>query len=195
MFIGVLAIGFLLFNADCKKAGIKKFTLTVTLGEGVTGTPSSGISSYSEGDVVNYSYSLNTGFMNLAVTIDGESSSASGTITMNANHTLNATAEAASFDSTDIVGTWQGTAGSFSLSLTVDSTGKATGSGVSSTWSIDSTGKVTGGGSFAFVSGGYLIVAAASWNLQLNSTKNQLTGKYTVAYSSVGTLTVSLNKQ
>jgi len=70
-----------------------KYTLTVSLGEGVTGTPSSGTHSYSKGEVVNYSYSLNSGYTNLVVKLDGQQVNASGTITMNSNHTLNATAE------------------------------------------------------------------------------------------------------
>jgi len=70
----------------------KTYTLTATKGIGVDGTPTSGTISYNSGDTVNYSYSLQAGYQDLVVKIDGLDASASGTITMNANHTLSASA-------------------------------------------------------------------------------------------------------
>jgi len=100
----------------------------------------------------------------------------------------------------DLAGTWKGTAGSgeagrtFDLNLTVDSTGKVTGSGVTSIWSIDNTGKVTGGGTFSVVSWGNYITVQSSWNLQLNSAKNQLTGTLATSDGFIKTINVTLNK-
>jgi hypothetical protein len=70
----------------------KKYTLTVTIGEGVTGIPAAGTSTSKKGDTVNYSYSAQSGYGNLSVTLDGAPVAASGTVTMNANHTLAVTA-------------------------------------------------------------------------------------------------------
>ena len=66
----------------------KNYTLTVTVGEGVTGTPAAGTSTNKKGTVVSYNYSLQSGYSSLAVTLDGATVAASGTVTMNANHTL-----------------------------------------------------------------------------------------------------------
>ncbi len=69
------------------------FTLTVGLGNGVTGTPSAS-SNFVQGSSVNYSYSTLAGFTNLSVLLDGSAAPASGIITMNAAHSLVATAQA-----------------------------------------------------------------------------------------------------
>jgi hypothetical protein len=66
----------------------KNYTLTVTVGEGVTGTPAAGTSTNKKGTTVSYNYSLQSGYNNLSVTLDGAIIPASGTVTMNANHTL-----------------------------------------------------------------------------------------------------------
>ncbi len=79
---GGAAVYFLVIN---KK---KNYTLTVTVGEGVTGTPAAGTSTSKKGTVVSYNYSLQSGYSNLSVTLDGATVPASGTVTMNANHTL-----------------------------------------------------------------------------------------------------------
>lgn len=69
------------------------FTLTVNLGNGVAGTPTSG-SSFAQGSVVPYSYTAQAGFNNLVVLLDGSPVPAAGAVTMNAAHTLGATAQA-----------------------------------------------------------------------------------------------------
>ena len=66
----------------------KKYTLTVTLGEGVTGTPAAGSASYKKNSMVNYSYSLQGGYKDLAVTLDGSPVPASGSVKMDKAHTL-----------------------------------------------------------------------------------------------------------
>jgi hypothetical protein len=70
----------------------KDCTLTVTVGEGVTGTPAAGTSTNKKGTAVAYSYTLQSGYDNLSVTLDGAAVAASGSVTMNANHTLAASA-------------------------------------------------------------------------------------------------------
>jgi hypothetical protein len=70
----------------------KNYTLTVTAGEGVTGTPAAGTSTNKKGTVVIYNYSLQSGYNNLAVTLDGAPVAPSGSVTMNADHTLAASA-------------------------------------------------------------------------------------------------------
>lgn len=66
-------------------------TLTINLGAGTTGTPSS-TQSYAYGTNVPYTYSTTGGYTNLVVTLDGAAVPASGTITMNAPHTITASA-------------------------------------------------------------------------------------------------------
>jgi streptogramin lyase len=69
----------------------KKYTLTVILGEGVDGMPTSGSTTYRKGSVVSYNYSRQSGYTNLVVTLDGTPVASSGTVTMDGNHTLRAT--------------------------------------------------------------------------------------------------------
>ena len=68
----------------------KDYTLTVTRGEGVDGSPESGQYSYREGTTVNYTYELQTGYADLQVMLDGAIVPSSGTIVMDRNHTLTA---------------------------------------------------------------------------------------------------------
>jgi hypothetical protein len=67
-------------------------TLTVTVGEGVDGTPASGTFNYKSGSTVSYNYTLRSGYSSLVVKLDGNDVAASGTIKMDQNHTLTATA-------------------------------------------------------------------------------------------------------
>ncbi len=94
----------LLFHPGCNNGtnGGTQYILTVTLSNGVGGTPSAGAFSYGENDTIAYSYAAQAGYGNLAVTLDGAPVGNSGVINMTANHTLNATA------SVDIRGNWQG---------------------------------------------------------------------------------------
>jgi hypothetical protein len=61
--------------------------LTVNLGAGASGTPVGG-ASFARGASVNYAYTLQTGYTGLTVTLDGAPVAASGTVTMDAAHTL-----------------------------------------------------------------------------------------------------------
>jgi len=95
----------LLFFPGCPENGdTANYTLTVTLGSGVNGTPAAGSTTHEENSTVNYSYTAQSGYGNLAVTLDGAPVGNSGTINMSANHTLDATAMI------DVRGTWTGLA-------------------------------------------------------------------------------------
>jgi len=91
--VAVVAIIAALLLKKKKPKQPEEYTLTVTVGEGVQGTPATGTSTYSRGDSVNYSYSLQDGYSNLVVRLDGNVISSSGTVEMNANRTLTATAD------------------------------------------------------------------------------------------------------
>jgi len=129
--------------ANGDENGIGQYTLTVTVSNGISGTPATGAYSYVENSVVNYSYSLQTGYTNLVVTLDGAPVAATGVITVTGNHVLSATAE-----QIDIRGTWTGlfTYGS-STFFRVDFSGN--------------TGSGTCGGYFDFVP----IGGAGTWTL------------------------------
>jgi hypothetical protein len=102
LLIIVLGTAGILFFSGCKTADPASYTLTVTLGNGITGTPATGSYPYTENDMVNYSYSAQSGYGNLAVTMDGVPVANAGVVTMNASHVLAATAMI------DIRGTWTG---------------------------------------------------------------------------------------
>jgi len=70
----------------------KKYTLTTTVGTGVSGTPAAGSVKYKKKTVVNYNYAAADGYTNLVVTLDGAPVAASGTVTMDKDHTLSASA-------------------------------------------------------------------------------------------------------
>lgn len=70
----------------------KKKTLTVSLGEGTAGEPVSGTYEYKKGEVVSYNYRLQDGYSQLSVLRDGAATSPQGTVTMDRNHRLSATA-------------------------------------------------------------------------------------------------------
>ena len=67
-----------------------KYALTITLSEGVTGTPAAGTVEYKKGKVVDYNFTAVAGYKKLAVTLDGVSVDAAGTVTMDKAHTLSA---------------------------------------------------------------------------------------------------------
>ncbi len=104
IFAGFFLLMGLMFFPGCPTNGDGDgYTLTVSVGAGASGTPTSGSYSYAENSVVNYSYSLQTGYSNLVVTLDGAPMAATGVITVTGNHTLNVTAE-----QIDIRDAWSG---------------------------------------------------------------------------------------
>jgi len=101
---GIILMGLLLFTGCPKSVETSDYTLTVTMGNGVSGNPAAGSYSYAENDTVSYSYTAQAGYGNLTVTLDGAPVGNSGVVTMTANHTLNATA------TINVLGTWTGLA-------------------------------------------------------------------------------------
>ncbi|MFH2108529.1 MAG: hypothetical protein ABII93_07660 [Chrysiogenia bacterium] len=69
-----------------------EFTLTVTRGTGVNGTPETGTYTYPQGTLVDYSYVLAEGYSYLLVKLDGVDVESHGTITMSEDYSLNASA-------------------------------------------------------------------------------------------------------
>jgi hypothetical protein len=101
----VLSLIALLSVPNCKTSeDLSEFTLTVTVGEGIDGTPATGTYSYKENVVVTYSYSPQVGYRNLEVTLDGVVVASNGSIPITANHTLTVTAE----KYFDVRGDWAG---------------------------------------------------------------------------------------
>jgi hypothetical protein len=103
----VVVLAGLVAQPGCKtsdETDVNQFTLTVVLEAGVSGTPAAGTYTYEQGDVVNYNYSLMSGYQNLSVTLDGAVVAASGAVTMNGNHTLTVSASGGF----DIRGKWKG---------------------------------------------------------------------------------------
>jgi hypothetical protein len=62
--------------------------LTVTLTDGVTGTPAAGTFNFPIGTVVDYSYAVAEGYYGLTALLDDSAVDASGSITMSQNHVL-----------------------------------------------------------------------------------------------------------
>jgi hypothetical protein len=87
--LGVVAVGVALYFLVINKP---KFTLTVTLGAGCTGTPAAS-GTYKEGTAVSYNYTPLAGYGSLQVKVDGAAVPASGTITMDKDKALTVTAE------------------------------------------------------------------------------------------------------
>ncbi|MBN2346341.1 MAG: PEGA domain-containing protein [Candidatus Aminicenantes bacterium] len=81
--VGAAALYFLVLKKP-------KYTLTVSL-TGATGNPAA-TEKYKKGTVVSYNYSLQSGYVNLAVKLDGVAVASSGTVTMDKDHTLTVTA-------------------------------------------------------------------------------------------------------
>ena len=79
-----------------------KYTLTVNVDAGATGTPAAGIYSYAEGSAVPYSYALAQGYTNLSLQLDSTIVPASGSITMTADRVLTVSATSLK----NIQGTW-----------------------------------------------------------------------------------------
>ncbi len=74
--------------------------LTVTKGNGIDGSPVAGATTYADGTIVSYNYTLQSGFQGLVVLLDGLEVPASGSITMDRDHTLSAFANPALYSLT-----------------------------------------------------------------------------------------------
>ncbi|MCK5055536.1 MAG: hypothetical protein KAT34_02705 [Candidatus Aminicenantes bacterium] len=97
---GLVVVGVVLYFLVFKT---KKYELTVNVDAGVTGSPAAGTSKHKKGTTINYNYSLAAGYEQLSVKVDGTAKSASGSITMDAAHTITVTAVKS------VTGTYKGT--------------------------------------------------------------------------------------
>ena len=88
--VGAVAVGVLAYFL--LKGKKKEYTLTVNKGDGANGTPDSGTYTYKEGSVVNYNYTIQKGYKDLIVKLNGHTVPASGSITMIENYSLEASA-------------------------------------------------------------------------------------------------------
>ncbi len=79
------------------------FRLDVVMGAGVSGSPASG-GSYPQGAQVAYSFDPQTGFQDLVVTLDGAPVPPSGTLSLDRDHVLSASATPRTFTVTFLAG-------------------------------------------------------------------------------------------
>jgi outer membrane protein assembly factor BamB len=87
----ILIFAFLFFEGckeTTKQPEKKTYTLRVNLDEGIDGYPSAGTYSYQDVLAVNYGYQVQENYSDFKLTLDGVSVSETGSVTMNANHTL-----------------------------------------------------------------------------------------------------------
>lgn len=193
LFMG-LVVTSLLFLPGCQTTEdvVVQYTLTVNVGEGVNGTPATGSYPYNENDLVPYSYSAQSGYGHLAVTLDGAPVPESGTVTMTGNHQLGATAERL----IDIRGFWEGTmynqsASPFLLSVTF--------SGTLESGSVSGYGESAGNGNGEYTVSGDQI----NFNLQFYSIDvwyqgtitddNNMNGEWTSSESPYGSWELERN--
>jgi hypothetical protein len=89
--LGAILLTLVFSLASCKKTS-ETGTYTVTVANGVSGTPAAGSYTLTVGDPLAYSYSLDAGYANLTVLSDGAAVQPSGELTVaSGNHTLNVT--------------------------------------------------------------------------------------------------------
>jgi len=92
--LAALAAVMILFSCDENpgnpedRNGEDLLRLNVSVGQGINGSPSTGTHYHSPGDTIYYNYSLNTGFAELAVTIDSESVSPDSFLVITVNCSL-----------------------------------------------------------------------------------------------------------
>ena len=99
----------MIFHPCCNNGtnGGGQYLLNVVLSAGVTGNPPAGTHSYDANSTVTYLYSLQSGYQNLQVILDGMNVTPSGLISIGtSDHILNVTATASSWD---VRGNWNGT--------------------------------------------------------------------------------------
>lgn len=96
----------------CKKNEDVQHVLSVSVADGIEGTPETGTYLYELGDVIEYSYTLKDKFQNLKVYFDGEEIAASGTVTISSSHALTVTADPEPGDWLLSVATAEGVVGS-----------------------------------------------------------------------------------
>lgn len=80
--ITVLSLMLVFFIGGCKKFGIPDYKLTITLDEGVNGSPAAGEYEYQELTVVEYDYSPENEDFTVEVLVNGSRFGTSGQLTM-----------------------------------------------------------------------------------------------------------------
>jgi hypothetical protein len=114
---GLCLLAFAFFSSSCKEASQDtNYTLTVTNGPGVKGSPENATYSYSKGAILTYNYSLETGYTDLEVTLDGAPVPAKGSLTIDGDHALNVAATPTCFTHSLTVNLGPGTSGEPSVS-------------------------------------------------------------------------------
>jgi hypothetical protein len=156
--VKVAASGVIVMNRshtlEASAKPLDRFALTVMKGEGVSGTPVSGVTYYNEGESVSYKYQLETGYTNLQVNLDGIPAPAGGTITMDDDHTLDATAgEIAFITDTGEVSICEGKTAGFNVRLSAAPAGN-----IQVAVSI-----LSGDGSITVASGESLTFSSTDW--------------------------------
>ncbi len=96
----ILLAAVMLFTGGCKKVNtnnngetVQQYTLSVTLNEGVDGTPATGTYLHNQGDSVHYAYQVESGYWGLETKQDGTIVPAEGDITINQDINLQVTAK------------------------------------------------------------------------------------------------------
>lgn len=82
----MVAVVLIVFMSKCSTT--EQLLLIVQCTAGVDGNPQAGSYEYDTDTAVPYNYTAATGYENVQVSLDGQPAAASGTITMNADHTL-----------------------------------------------------------------------------------------------------------
>lgn len=87
--VGVVVAAVAVYFLFIKKP---KYTLNVTVGDGVDGSPPNGSTTHKKGSQIAYNYSSKSGYENIQVKLDNLAVASSGTINMDKDHTLTASA-------------------------------------------------------------------------------------------------------
>jgi hypothetical protein len=178
-------------NGDNGNGGGEYF-LTVSVGEGVTGTPATGAYNYSSGASVTYNYALAAGYKDLRVLLDGAAIAPTGVITITGNRTLTASAEPL-----DVRGTWEGVLydayGTDPFRITFSGTTAASG-----TTSGGIQGAQVGSGTFSVANGQItfsVALAFGTWNFSASLTsETHMEGNWTWTNDPGHTWTFSFDK-
>jgi hypothetical protein len=120
-------------------------------------TPQTGTSTYEEGSTVSYNYTLGPGYNNLVVQLDGNNVSSSGTVTMDQNHILTASAGANVVEFVtdhDTIQIPEGSTASFNVRLSAQPTEVVSVTVARESGDID----------ISVISGGNLTFTTSNWN-------------------------------
>lgn len=106
VFVFIIAI-----HNGCKKNEDVEHVLSISVADGVEGTPETGTYLHEIGDVITYEYTLREKYQNLRVFLDGEEIATSGSFTISTSHALSVLADPEPGDWLLSVATSEGVAG------------------------------------------------------------------------------------